>query len=215
MSEGQDREGTVRTGMSWRGRVVIVLFVALAIAIMWVTNMILTDRYTASTKNRSELRQALYAGQLMSELERAQIVPLLLARDPVLIANLNSEDYSQSSQRLISLKDEIGAASILMIDRDGRVVAATDRSELKSPHRTEPYFLSALRSNDTVFNEFRTESGLVEFTYSRRIEESGELIGVIVVEVDLRQFETTWSSISDAVFVTDSEGLIILATESP
>lgn len=191
----------------------LVLFIAVAVGIVWFTNQFLTERYTVATKNRAEVRQALYAGNLLSELQRNSVVPLLLSNDPLLIGALNSDDYSQSSQRLISLKDEIGAASIMMLDESGRTVAATDRNLLGSTHRTEPYYISALRSNDTVFNTFRRDNGVIEFNYSRRIEGGKELIGVIVVEVDLRKFEQSWSSISDAVLVTDSEGLIILSTE--
>ena len=192
---------------------VLVLFIAVSVGIVWFTNQFLTERYTVATKYRAACRQALYAGNLLSELQRNSVVPLLLSNDPLLIGALNSDDYSQSSQRLISLKDEIGAASIMMLDESGRTVAATDRNLLGSTHRTEPYYISALRSNDTVFNTFRRDNGVIEFNYSRRIEGGKELIGVIVVEVDLRKFEQSWSSISDAVLVTDSEGLIILSTE--
>ena len=203
----------VATGMSWRGRVVLLLGVGIAMTVIWFTNQWLSERFTTATKNSAELRQALYAGNLLSELQRNAVVPLLLARDPVLIGALNSKDFSQSSQHLIGLKDEIGVASIMMLDESGRTVAATDRNLLGTTHRSEPYFIAALRSNETVFNTFHRESGSIEFNYSRRIEAGSELAGVIVVELDLRRFEQTWSSISDAVLVTDSEGVIILSTE--
>ncbi|MDF0602360.1 ATP-binding protein [Psychromarinibacter sp. C21-152] len=204
---------SVRSALSWRARIVLLMFIAAAVTVVWFTNQFLTERYTVATKNRAEVRQALYAGNLLSELQRNSIVPLLLARDPVLIGALNSADHSRSSQRLISVKDEIGAASLMMLDAGGRVVASTDRQNLGSVHRQQPYYIAALRSNDTVFNAFRGDNGVMQFNYSRRIEAGGELIGVIVVEVDLRKFEQTWSTISDAVIVTDSEGQIILSTE--
>ena len=203
-----------RTGISWRGRLVLFGFLLVAIAVIWVTNQLLTDRFTTATKNRAELRQALYAGNLLSELQRNAVVPLLLARDPVLIGALNSSDFSQTSQHIIKLKDDIDAAAIMVLDAGGRTVAATERNLLGSVHRSEPYFIAALRSNETVFNTFRSDNGAIEFNYSRRIEASGDLVGVIVVELNLRKFEQTWSSISDAVLVTDSEGIIILSTES-
>ena len=206
-------EPPVSTGLSWRVRVVLLVFTALAVTVVWFTNQFLTERYTISTKNRSEVRQALYAGNLLSELQRNSVVPLLLSRDPALIGALNSDDYSQSSQRLISVKDEIGAASLMMMDESGRAVAATDRTLIGSTHRSSVHFISALRSNETVFNTYRAENGAILFNYSRRIETGGELIGVIVVEVDLSKFESSWATISDAVVVTDSEGTIILSTE--
>ncbi len=203
-----------RTGsLSWRVRGALILLSAVAVATVFVTNRFLTDRFTESTRNRAELRLALYSGNLVSELRRNAIVPQLLARDPALIGALNSGDFSQSSQRLISFVDEIGAASLMLLDRDGRTVAATSRERLGEQHRSQAYFVEALRSNATVFTSQRQEVGSYNFSYSRRIESQGQSIGVIVVEVDLAKFERAWAGISDAVLVTNSEGEIILATE--
>ncbi|NCO22527.1 MAG: sensor histidine kinase [Rhodobacterales bacterium] len=198
----------------WLVRFVFTALVAGAVSIVWYTNHFLTERFTESTRNRAEVRMALYIGNLRSELQRASIVPLLLSRDPSLIGALNSQDYSQSTQRLISYRDEIGAASLMLLDRDARTVAATDRALLGSLHRNAAFYVEALRSNDTVFSTVRTESGGFTFSYSRKIMVGNELSGVIVVGVDLAKFESSWAGFSDAVFVTDSEGMIILATES-
>ncbi|MBY6115678.1 sensor histidine kinase [Mameliella alba] len=208
------RSGLRRAGpFSGRARIALVLLLLGAVGTVWVTNWLLTDRFTETVRNRAELRLALYSGNLISELRRNAIVPQLLARDPALIAALNSGDYSQSSQRLISFVDEIGAASLMLLDRDGRTVAATDRNRLGEPHREAAYFVDALRSNTTVFTALPQETGNFSFTYARRMESGGDTVGVIMVEVDLAKFERAWAGITDAVMVTNSEGQIILATE--
>nr|WP_245924593.1 ATP-binding protein [Aliiroseovarius pelagivivens] len=196
-----------------RARLVLIALISLAVAVVYVSNNLLTERYTETTRNRAELRVALYSGNLISELQRNSVVPLLLSRDPALISALNSSDFSQSTARLISYLDEIEAASLLLLDRDGRAVAATNREILGSQHRSDPYFIEALRSNDTVFTTVQTDSGRYVFTYSRKVEQAGNTLGVIVVGVDLQKFETSWAGISDAVLVTDSEGNVILSTE--
>ncbi len=199
--------------ISWRVRAALVALLLVAFGTVWVTNRLLSDRFTESTRNRAELRLALYSGNLLSEVRRNAIVPQLLARDPALIGALNSKDYSQSTQRLISFVEEIGAASLMLLDSDGRTVAATDRNRLGSQHRGEPYFVDTMRSNTTVFSLIEREAGGYQFTYSRRLESGAKALGVIVVEVDLQKFERSWAGISDAVVVTDSTGTIILATE--
>lgn len=201
------------SGRRWRLRAALAVLVAVAVVVIYVTNVYLTERFTESTRNRAEVRTALYAGNLMSELQRASIVPQLLARDPQLIGALNSGNFSQSTQRLISFVDEIGAASLMLLDRDGRTVAATDRSRLGESHRSAPYFVDALRGNSTVFKVTQTETGGFQFTYSRRVEDGGSAVGVIAVAVDLAKLERSWSGVADAVVVTDSEGRIILSTE--
>ncbi|MDJ0820740.1 MAG: ATP-binding protein [Paracoccaceae bacterium] len=206
--------GARRTSpLSWRVRAALALLVLVAAATVYVTNRLLTDRFTETTKNRAEVRLALYSGNLVSELRRNAIVPQLLGRDPALIGALNSADFTQSSQRLISYVEEIGAASLMLLDRDGRTVAATDRNRLGENHRNAAYFVDALRSNATVFTTLAREAGGYSFTYSRRMQSQGEGIGVIVVEVDLAKFERAWAGITEAALVTNSEGTIVLATE--
>ena len=208
------KSGAASNGPDWRVRMAIIALIAIAVGIVWITNVLMTARVAETTQNRAQVRLALYTGNLTAELRSNAIVPLLLSRDPTLIGALNSGDFSQSSQRLISYSEEIGAASLRLLDEGGRVVAASDRSRIGEVNRQLPYFVEALRSNDTVFTAFRAESGATVFYYSRKIEITGEGIGVIAVEVDLRKLESRWSGISDAVIVTDSEGEIILATET-
>ncbi|MCO8144905.1 ATP-binding protein [Rhodovulum tesquicola] len=197
----------------WGKRFALLLLVAVAVATVWVTNTWLTERFTENTRNRAQVRLALYSGSVVSELQRASVVPLLLSRDPMLIQALDSGDFSQSSQRLISYVDEIGAASLMLLDNAGRVVAATDRAQIGTDLRGAPFFVEAQRSNDTVFITSRTEAGAFSFTHSRAITSEGRRAGVIVVGVDLAKFEKSWAGIADAIIVTDSEGQIILSTE--
>jgi two-component system C4-dicarboxylate transport sensor histidine kinase DctB len=199
--------------ISWRVRLSLALLLILAVVTISVTNRLLTDRFTETTRNRAELRLALYSGNLLSELRQNAIVPQLLARDPTLIGALNSGDYSQSTQRLISFVEEIGAASLVLHDSDGRTVAATDRNRLGQSSRSAAHFVNALRGQGTIFTAEPREAGGFVFTYSRRVQSAGEVIGVISVEVDLQKFERAWAGISDALIVIDSEGAIILATE--
>ena len=199
--------------VSWRGRLALGLLMVIAVVTIAVTNRLLTDRFTETTRNRAELRLALYSGNLLSELRRNAIVPQLLARDPALISALGSQDYTLSTQRLISFVEEIGAASLMLLDREGRVVASTDRNKLGANYRRESYFVDALRASDTIFTVQRRESGGFNFSYSRRVSDKGQILGVIAVEVDLQKFERAWAGISDAVLVTDSAGVIVLATE--
>lgn len=191
----------------------LLAFVASALVVIYVTNNFLTQRFTETTRNRAEVRLTLYVGNLISELQRNQIVPQLLARDPELIRALADNDFSTSTARLLSFVDEIGAASLMLYDRDGRVVAATDRNRLGEAHGSAPYFFEAQRSNNTVFTTLERETAGYEFVYSRRVEDMGNTVGVISVEVDVQKIERAWASALDAVMVANSEGQIILSSE--
>lgn len=199
---------------TWALRGLVVLFLALAAMTISVSNSYLTQRYTETTRNRAEIRLAIYSGNLQSELQRHSVVPLLLARDPVLIRSLETSGYLETSARLISYVEEIGAASLMLLDRGGRVVAATDRERLGQGRRTDPFFVEAVRSAETVFTSNEPETGRFDFTFSRAIRaQDNRLLGVIVVEVDLARLIDRWRGVSEAIFLTNSEGAIILSTE--
>lgn len=198
----------------WVLRALMALFLGGAIAVIWISNIWLTERFTETTRNRAEVRLAIYSGSVLSEIQRHQVVPLLLSRDPSLIRSLESNDYTQTSQYLISYVEDIGAASILLLDREGRVVAATDRARIAERRNEDPFFVEATRSSNTVFTSNEPETGRFDFTFSRRIENGDGLLGVILVEIDLARLVDRWRGASEAVFLANSQGEIILSTES-
>ncbi|MFN3661916.1 ATP-binding protein [Yoonia sp.] len=206
-------QGVRRRAGHWYLRAALAVFTLLAVGAIYVTNQLLTQRYTETISSRAELRLALYSANLMSELQRSSVVPQLLARDPELISALNSRDYSLSTARLMTFVEEINAASLTMLDSNGRVVAATDRAGLGADHQDKPFFYNALAGSRTVYSTYRRDDGGYSFIYSRKIETNGEPLGVIMVEVDVGRLERGWAGVTDAVLVTDAEGTIIMATE--
>ncbi|MDR5651942.1 ATP-binding protein [Xinfangfangia sp. LG-4] len=194
-------------------RLAVVGLVAVAAALVLITNQWLTERFTETTRSRAELRLALYTGNLISELQRNSVVPVLLANDPSLLGALQNGVFSGTSQRLISFQSELGAALILLLDAEGRTVGATDRNRIGTQHRQDPYFVEALRSKDTVFTSWKRETGAYGFTFSRALVADNKMRGVVVVEVDLMKYERAWSGFADAVAVINSEGQVVLATE--
>ena len=207
------RKDVDRGPVPWQARVVIGIVLALAIVTVTFTNKLLTERYTEATDARAEVRAALYTGNILAELRKTQVIPLVLARDPALISALAANDYQQSSQRLIGYLDEIGAASITMLDEGGRVVASTDRTRLGESRWGEPVMVEALRASGTVFTQYKSEAGAPVFQFSRRVTSGRETLGVIAVEVDLRSLSERWSEIAGGVLVTNSSGEVILSSQ--
>ena len=199
--------------LSWRIRFALLAIFLLAVGTVYVTNQLLMARFTQTTLQQAQLRLALYSGNMVSELQRNSIVPTLLGSDAELITALTSKDYQRTSQRLLSFVNEIGAAAILLLNSDGRVVAATSRNRLEENHQKLPHFLAAAGSNKTVFTTHQKSTGAFDFAYSRKIVINNKVLGFIVVEVDLRKFQSAWAGISDAVIVSLPAGPILLATE--
>ena len=195
------------------GKVVVGLLVIVAAIVVWILDDWLSESFTIDTRNRAELRLVLYAGNIEAELQRTQVVPILLSRDPALSDALQSANYATTPQLLIGLQSELGAASIELLDTAGRVVAAPDHNRLGVSRATDTLFVDARRANDTLFAVQERDSGGYGFAYGRAIRVGGNALGVVMVEVDLAKFERAWAGFADAVALIDPSGRIILSTE--
>ncbi len=69
---------------SWRIRLAAAVLILMALSVVLTTNRWLSERFTETTRNRAELRLALYSGNILSEVQRTSVVPLLLADDPAI-----------------------------------------------------------------------------------------------------------------------------------
>jgi two-component system C4-dicarboxylate transport sensor histidine kinase DctB len=194
-------------------KLAVAALVFVGIGVVLVTNRLLTERFTENTRNRAELRLALYSGNMISELQRTSVVPLLLSRDPAISEALLEGGFSRTSQRLIQVQADIGVASIRLLDTSGRTVGATNRNLLGTNYRSQSFFIDAQRSAETVFSSSARSGGGYEFTYSKGVMADGRSIGVIVVAVDLMKYERAWAGLQDVVMVANSEDTIILSTD--
>jgi two-component system C4-dicarboxylate transport sensor histidine kinase DctB len=200
-------------GIPLWGRAAVAVLVVVAVVSTWFLNGWLSSSFTDSTRNRAELRLVLYSGNIQSELQRNSVVPLLLARDPVIIEALREGTFATISQRLIDLQNEIGAASIELLDKNGRTVGATDRNILGKMRNSDAVFVDARRTPETVFQIHELDSGGFSFTFSRAVRQGRDVLGVVIVSADLSKFERSWAGFTDAVALLDSSGRIVLATE--
>ena len=191
----------------------ILFIVITAFAVMYLSNLYFSERFTQKTRANAERQLSLYSGRIISDLQRSSVVPLLLSRDTTLIAALNSSDFVASSQRLISYQDDIGAKEISLLNAAGRIVATSNRQKLGSFLNDQPVYVAAIRGSDTVFTSFENESGATGYFFSRRVQSLNHTVGIIVVEVDLDGLFDTWSKNDATLIVTDSEGKILLSTE--
>ena len=186
----------------------------LAAAILYVSSNWLIERFTETQSNEAQLRATLYSGNVTSLLQQQSLVPLLLARDPIFTSALQLREFSNTSQRLIEFAEEIRAEAIHLLDLEGRAVASSDRRKLGTSYSEQPYFVHARRENGTIFtvtdNEIST--GSLKFHYARGIISGNETLGIIVVEVNMRQLEESWRKRRDLVVITDSQDNIILSS---
>lgn len=179
--------------------------------VLWFSDQYFTATFSEDARTQTRFTATLQAGDIISVLEKQSAVPLILSRDDILINNLLERDFSQTSQRLISIQSELGAAQLVLLDISGRVVGATDRNTIATDVSDQAYFNSALRANGTVFSRSDATSK-PGFFYARKIDQANETLGIIVVQVDLGRLESRWRRSGEVVVVSDTEDRILLSS---
>lgn len=192
------------------GLIVSVLVMGLVI---WASQIYLTRSFSESQETDATLRATLYAGSIQSAMQRHSVVPLLLARDPILISALTTGEFTEVEARLRDFREEIGAGSIFLLDAKGRIVAASDTQPIEQYDGDKAYFTLAAADTGTIFSIIENDDGAYSFHYARKVEVNGQLLGVIVVTVDLGALEEGWRRSRVKVVVTNSEGNVLLASE--
>ncbi|RXD04038.1 sensor histidine kinase [Sphingomonas sp. UV9] len=124
---------------------------------------------------------------------------------------------SALNQKLAMLARRTGAPVIYALDTQGMTIAASNAgrpdSFLGHDYRYREYFTAAMASGATEFFALGSVSGRPGLYLSRRIEQAGRPLGVVVVKVEFGKIARAWIQDQMATFVTDRDGIILISSD--
>ena len=221
---GPFRLGWGRAGGQWSWARLAGWLAALGLL---VTAIVLVGRWTersqlASLRERGAARLDLYAAVLDQQLSQFHHLPSAVRLSPDVRALLRSPDEARVAKVndfLRAMNGAAGASELYVLDRDGKVLAASNWDQ---PHSFvdvdlsyRPYFTEALRTGFGQLYAIGTTSGEPGYYFARSIDDGdGPPLGVAAVKVGLDQLQAPWrQSIAEAALAVDGDGVIILASE--
>ena len=163
----------------------------------------------------------LYATHLQGELQRFEKLPALIATHPRLLGVLQDPDDGDAVDGLNRYLEEInqstGAADTYLMNGDGLTLAASNwRSERPFVGRNfafRPYFQQAIAGQLGRYFALGNTSQQRGYYFASAVQAGGEIVGVVVVKVNLSEIEQEWRGLPEEVVVTDPDGVIFIATE--
>ncbi len=194
-------------------RLFLFIFLISTFSVLFVTNSFLTSRFSEVIKRQGQYNLTKNTGNVLNELQKNSIIPQLLVNDQEITKSLISGNFSILSDRFSFFLNDVSIASISLFDKNRKLVAFSAKENFKRKISYQHFSKNVGNSLETVMTVFRKENNEFGFFYSRQIEYEGEFLGVILIEVDLQQFEQAWVENGETVIITDSEGVIILSTE--
>ncbi|SES17153.1 two-component system, NtrC family, C4-dicarboxylate transport sensor histidine kinase DctB [Tranquillimonas rosea] len=180
---------------------------AVAGAVWWGAYDSALDRL--EERGRSDLRLA--ADRLVGELQQYREMAVLMADHPVLHDIATGQGNAARAEALLrDVADKTGSLDVSVIGGAGRVLASAggasrDRSDNPAVRRSQQGALGVHHGLDGVWGDR-------VFTFAAPIfAETGRVAGAVAVDVSVRAVEGAWVGEPEAVFFTDTAGVIFIS----
>ncbi|MEL6583168.1 MAG: ATP-binding protein [Pseudomonadota bacterium] len=197
-----------------RPRQVMTLLMLLSLtaltSLFWLSNIILSDRYLGQLAERAVVRSALQAGSVSEALFGSSVTASLVARDANIVAALSTiPSTPELTEHLIALREQTGVQSLSVFDVEGAPIARA--TAVESADILAESIPQALTQNSAVFERLPDRPG---FAFAHRVAFAEEVLGSVLVQVNLADVVTGWSAQGDVVLISDPTGQILLSSRA-
>ncbi|MEM7443613.1 MAG: ATP-binding protein [Pseudomonadota bacterium] len=212
--------GTKRGRLKGPGSLLIVLLVAAGLlgVVAWFAIGWAWRQAEIEARTSVEATADLLATGLEGVLAKFEpIAPLMAARPDVLSSFQAERDLGQAddANSLAATVQQATEADVVYFMRpNGDTFASSnwqdDDSFVGRNFSFRPYFQNAMRDGWGQYFALGTTSGQRGYYFAHRVDDGDEILGVVVVKVDLEAVEQAWQSLDDGVLVTDEYGVVFL-----
>ncbi|MFS4425641.1 sensor histidine kinase [Stutzerimonas stutzeri] len=200
----------------WRNLALLALLLA---PLLWPLQQLAERYYRNELTEQNRQTLDLYVANLLGTLNRYEVLPRILGDLPALRAVLqeDSPQVRDNANRLLKrLRKQTGADVIYLMATDGNTLAASNWDEEDSfvdrNFAFRPYFRQAMEGHLGRFFGLGTTSGKRGYYFGAAVRDGDQVLGVLVVKVDLDHTETLWGSTPEQLLVTDNFGVVILTS---
>ncbi|HEY7864652.1 MAG TPA: cache domain-containing protein, partial [Psychromonas sp.] len=195
--------------MSHHRRVTLLLiffyFLTLILSVNWLWQF--SYERLVST-NQEQLER--FSRHLENQLERFVYIPQLLSRQGIIVETLKADDNSAqrdiTNHHLESINEIIGASDTYLLDASGTTIAASNWSKSISfighNFAFRPYFQQAMNDQRGHYFALGSTSGQRGYYFSYPVKYAAEILGVVVIKMDLSSIEKDWSGKAQHFMVT-------------
>ncbi|TXH71706.1 MAG: sensor histidine kinase [Thiothrix sp.] len=193
-------------------------------AVLLVSAVYYSVSFSAQTRLQESSQYYLtrLTGSLDAALARHSYLPVLLAQEPVIQDYLKQQPNAISTEQLNMYLERInkiaGTLDIYLMLPSGDTVAASnwakEQSFIGKNFAFRPYFQQAIQGNLGRYYAVGTTSNERGYYFAYSISDADEhSLGVITVKVNVAEIEAFWQSEPIDFMVTDSEGIVFLASQ--
>ena len=199
----------------------IALVIGVLISILWLSYTVSWQAGLKQIRNSNAQFLNQFVGHLDSQLARFKFLPQLIAKNQLLVELLNNPDSSPRVDLVNHFLEEInqitGASDTYLMNIQGMTLAASNwqsrRTFVGKNFSFRPYFIEASKGKLGHYFGLGTTSGERGYYFAYPITYAANIIGIIVIKMDLSNIEQRWSNRSVQFIVSDPDGVIFITTQ--
>jgi two-component system C4-dicarboxylate transport sensor histidine kinase DctB len=168
----------------------------------------------------NEQRVQLVANALTAEVGRQDHLPVVLSLDADVrsaLAAPDAERIARLDRKLTIVSHEADTRALYVIAPNGTVLASDDWDSpqtLVGRNLAErPYFVKAAASGKSSYLGVEPDSDRVRYYLAEAVRDGSRLLGIAVVRIEFDALEAAWERAAERVLITDSEGIVFLASD--
>lgn len=195
----------------------IALVLLLLFGLPFIVGLLVQYNYIQELKRVSDGRLTLYEMTLESELKKYEYLPYLISENGMVSKFIAEGDNPLPINRFLYRVNNIAGSSVVyIIGTNGHVLAASNWNKENNfiglDLSFRPYFKDAIKGKKGKFFGVGITAGEPGFYISHPIKDNDEIIGVAVAKIALSPLEHIWREGGETLFVSDSNGVIVLTS---
>ncbi len=206
-----------RTGFFWLTSLATIAIVTLT---LWQIAEHTRKESIARLFNRSQQQLELHMASLQGKLGKYEHLPELLAANRWLVDLLDDpadQDRVDLLNRYLQTTNTIsGASDTYLMDPNGLTIAASnwdsERPFVGRNFSYRPYFKEAMKGKLGRYFALGTTSNKRGFYFAYPVRKSGQILGAVVIKLNLASIEEAWGNSDNEFIVTDPDGVVFLTT---
>ena len=211
---------SARSFLPYRPVVVIVTLTLFVLTLIYST---LATREQAMSELEQKVSDDLvrYKATLEQRLERYRSLPQLLANHRLLldaVSGAGKDTIASANLYLQEAAELVNALDIYVMDATGTTQAASnwfkDTSFIGRNFAFRPYFTDAMQGVPGRYFALGSTTKKRGYYFSFPMRRAEQVIGAVVVKIDLDQIEGRWSDPNTEVVVSDDDGVVVISTNN-
>lgn len=198
-----------------------LIFLIVGISTIWFASRTVYHRGIEDLSSQGSVKLELFVTYLQGVLKAYQSLPELLAIDDNLVNALLNPREDQRINKLNRYLETINAisdtADTYLMDKEGLTIAASNWQEehpfVGRNFSYRPYFVEAMKGQLGRYFALGTTSSKRGYYFAYPVRRAGEILGVVVIKVNIDSVEQSWGERGDNFLVTDPDGVVFITTE--